>query len=86
MKPSARRGRRSDPLQSDKFSVRRHYQHHCSAQHIHQTPGSRQIRGRRGCLTQAAERRSSAGYVENGIRMQIAAIEDGDRVFRRKNY
>src|SRR5712692_9460326 len=29
---------------------------------------------------------SSAGHVEYGIRTQIAAIEDGDRGFRRKNY
>src|SRR5438094_4106425 len=27
----------------------------------------------------------SAGHVEYGIRTQIAAIEDGDRVFRRNN-
>jgi len=51
-----------------------------------QTPGKRQIGGSRSCLTQAAKRRRSAGHVEYGISSQIAAIEDGDRVLRRKNY
>src|SRR6266581_1876572 len=62
-----------------------HYQHHCPAQHIADAPQG-QIGGSRSCLTEAAKRRRSAGHVEYGICAQIAAIEDGDRVFRRKNY